>query len=45
MLVSMLIMSLAAWMYAIGVSLVRVQTIILEREADTDWVRESEVAA
>jgi len=45
MLVSMLIMSLAAWMYAIGVSLVRVQTIILEREADTDWVRESELAA
>ena len=40
MLVGMLIMSLAAWMYAIGVSLLRLRTIILEREADADWVQE-----
>jgi len=40
MLVGMLIMSLAAWMYAIGVSLLRVRTIMLERESDADWVRE-----
>jgi heme exporter protein C len=44
MLVGMLIMSLAAWMYAIGASLMRVRTIILERESDADWVREQEAA-
>jgi heme exporter protein C len=40
MLTGMLIMSLAAWMYAIGVSLLRVRTIVLERESDAEWVRE-----
>jgi len=45
MLVGMLIMSLAAWMYAIGVSLLRLRTITLEREADADWVRELGKAA
>ncbi|HTS55288.1 MAG TPA: heme ABC transporter permease CcmC [Burkholderiales bacterium] len=40
MLSAMLIMSLAAWMYAIGASLYRVCNIILERESDADWVRE-----
>jgi heme exporter protein C len=40
MLVCMLIMSLAAWMYAIGVSLLRVRAITLERESDAEWVRE-----
>ena len=45
MLVSMLIMSLAAWMYAIGVSLLRVCSIVLERESDADWVRELREAA
>jgi heme exporter protein C len=40
MLVGMLIMSLAAWMYAIGVSLLRVRNIVLERESDADWVQE-----
>jgi heme exporter protein C len=44
MLVGMLIMSLAAWMYAIGASLMRVRTIILERESNADWVREQEAA-
>ncbi len=45
MLVSMLIMSLAAWMYAIGVSLLRVRNIVLERECDADWVRDLGKAA
>ena len=45
MLVSMLIMSLAAWMYAIGVSLLRVRNIVLERESDADWVRVGKAAA
>ncbi len=45
MLVSMLIMSLAAWMYAIGVSLLRVRNIVLERESDADWVRDLARAA
>jgi heme exporter protein C len=40
MLVSMLIMSLAAWMYAIGVSLLRARNIVLERESDADWVQQ-----
>ena len=40
MLVGMLIMALAAWMYAIGVSLLRLRNIVLERESDADWVRE-----
>jgi heme exporter protein C len=44
MLVGMLIMSLAAWLYAIGASLMRVRTIILERESNADWVREQEAA-
>jgi heme exporter protein C len=45
MLVGMLIMSLAAWMYAIGVSLLRVRSIVLERESDADWVLELGEAA
>jgi heme exporter protein C len=45
MLTAMLIMSLAAWMYAIGASLWRVRSIILERESDADWVRERTQAA
>jgi heme exporter protein C len=40
MLVGMLIMALAYWMYAIAAVLVRVRTIILEREKRTDWVGE-----
>jgi heme exporter protein C len=38
MLIAMLIMSLAAWMYAIGVSFLRVRTIIAEREQGADWL-------
>jgi heme exporter protein C len=40
MLTAMLLMVLAAWMYSIAVALMRVRTIILEREADAAWVRE-----
>jgi heme exporter protein C len=40
MLVGMLIMALAYWMYSIAAVLVRVRTIILEREKRADWVRE-----
>ncbi len=40
MLVGMLVMAIAAWMYSIAVSLLRLRTIILERESDADWVQE-----
>ncbi len=40
MLAGMLVMSLAAWMYSIAASLLRLRIIILEREAGADWVRE-----
>jgi len=40
MLTGMLLMSLAAWMYAIAVSLHRVRSIILERERHARWVRQ-----
>jgi len=39
MLVGMLVMALAAWMYAIGAALLRVRAIIIEREAGADWMR------
>jgi heme exporter protein C len=38
----MMLMALACWSYAIGAALVRVRSIILEREARTRWVRELE---
>jgi heme exporter protein C len=38
MLVAMLIMSLAAWMYAIGASLLRVRIIIAQREEGAEWL-------
>ncbi|HMS25983.1 MAG TPA: heme ABC transporter permease CcmC [Burkholderiaceae bacterium] len=40
MLVGMLVMVLAFWMYAIAVSLFRVRSIILERERHAEWVKE-----
>jgi heme exporter protein C len=40
MLWGMLLMAIAFWMYAIAVVLARVRSIMLEREAHTDWVRE-----
>ena len=39
MLWGMLLCALACWMYAIAVALMRVRSIILERERHTDWVR------
>ena len=41
MLLSMLIMSLSFWMYAIGTSLARVRSIILEREGAADWAKDA----
>jgi heme exporter protein C len=38
MLTGMLIMSLAAWMYAIAIVLARVRTIIIERERGAAWL-------
>jgi len=38
MLAGMAVMALAAWMYAIAISLHRVRTIILEREHAADWI-------
>jgi heme exporter protein C len=40
MLTGMLLMALAAWMYSIAASFMRVRAIILEREEDADWVRD-----
>ena len=40
MLQAMLIMSLAFWAYSIAVTLMRVRSIILERERNTSWVRD-----
>ena len=39
MLQGMLIMAIAAWIYTIAVALVRVRSIILERERKTEWVK------
>ncbi len=40
MLWGMLMMALCFWMYSIAVGLMRVRTIILEREAHADWVKQ-----
>jgi heme exporter protein C len=40
MLLGMLIMALAFWMYSIAATLARLRPIILERERRSDWVRE-----
>jgi heme exporter protein C len=39
MLLGMLVMGLAFWMYSIAAALARVRCIILERERHTDWVK------
>ena len=39
MLLGMLIMALAFWMYSIAVVLLRVRSVILERERNADWVK------
>lgn len=41
MLAGMLVMTLAFWLYCIGAALVRVRTIMLERERHTRWVRQA----
>jgi heme exporter protein C len=38
MLIGMLLMALACWMYAAAVALVRVRCIIVEREGHADWL-------
>jgi heme exporter protein C len=38
MLTGMLIMSVAAWCYAMSAALVRVRSIMIERERGTAWV-------
>ena len=40
MLITMLIMAVGFWMYTIAVSLSRVRSIILDRERDSQWVRQ-----
>jgi heme exporter protein C len=40
MLLAMLIMTLGFWAYSIAVAMVRVRTIILERERSSNWVRD-----
>ena len=37
MLLGMLVMAFASWMYAIGATLLRVRAIMLEREAGAEW--------
>lgn len=39
MLWGMLIMALAFWVYTLAVALMRARTIMLEREANTEWVK------
>jgi len=39
MLLAMLLVAQAFWMYSIAVALARVRNIILEREAHTEWVQ------
>ena len=39
MLITMLIMTLGFWAYAIAVAMARVRTVILERERSSTWVR------
>jgi heme exporter protein C len=40
MFAGIIVMVLALWMYSIAVSLMRVRSIILERERDSQWVTE-----
>jgi len=40
MLTAMLLMTFAFWVYAFAVVFMRARAIVLEREADADWVRE-----
>ena len=44
MLWGMLLVALCFWMYSIAIAMMRVRTIILERESHSDWVRTLEGA-
>jgi heme exporter protein C len=44
MLTAMLLMTLAAWLYTIAISLVRVQAIVLERERSVSWTGPAEAS-
>jgi heme exporter protein C len=44
MLSGMLVMALAAWLYTIAMSLIRIQAIILEREYRATWIGQLELA-
>jgi heme exporter protein C len=44
MLLGMLVMALAFWMYCIAVALLRLRVIMLERESHTAWAREVRLA-
>jgi len=39
MLLGMLIMALAFWAYTIAITLYRMRCIVLEREQQTEWVK------
>jgi heme exporter protein C len=39
MLLGMLLMALAFWMYSVAVALMRVRCIMLERERSSEWVQ------
>ncbi len=43
MLQGMLLMALAFWMYTIAIALMRVRSIMLERERNSEWVKEISV--
>ncbi len=45
MLLGMLLMAFAAWMYSFATAFSRVRAIILERERDAEWVRLQRAAA
>ena len=45
MLLGMLVMALAFWMYCIAVALMRVRSVILERERHAQWARLAAVGA
>jgi len=45
MLIGMLVMAIAFWMYCIAVSLARARTIILERERHARWTQRTLGAA
>jgi heme exporter protein C len=45
MLLGMLVMALALWMYCIAVALLRIRTLILERERHASWAQQALEAA